>query len=81
MWFDSPLPKAVSDKTGMVFGNVKIGFDIGCVVIALVVSLILFNGEIVGTREGTVLTALLTGVIVNFFVKRISEPVKSILSD
>lgn len=79
--FDSPLPKAVSDKTGMVFGNVKIGFDIGCVVIALVVSLILFNGEIVGTREGTVLTALLTGVIVNFFVKRISEPVKSILSD
>ena len=79
--FDSPLPKAVSDKTGMVFGNVKIGFNIGCVVIALVVSLILFNGEIVGTREGTVLSALLTGVIVNFFVKRISEPVKSILSD
>ena len=65
----------------MVFGNVKIGFDIGCVVIALVVSLILFNGEIVGTRVGTVLTVLLTGVIVNFFVKRISAPVNSILSD
>ncbi len=59
----------------------KIGFDVGCVVIALVVSLVLFNGEIVGTREGTILTALLTGVIVNFFVKRISAPVNSVLAD
>lgn len=73
--------KAVSDKSGMVFGNVKIGFDVGCVVIALVVSWILFNGKIVGTREGTILTALLTGVVVNFFVNRISEPVNSVLAD
>lgn len=73
--------KAISDKSGIIFGNVKIGFDVGCVVIALVISLILFNGRIVGTREGTILTALLTGVIVNFFVKRISAPVNSVLSN
>lgn len=73
--------KAISDKSGMIFGNVKIGFDIGCVVISLIVSLFLFNGKIVGTREGTILTAILTGVIVNFFVKRISVPLNSILSN
>ena len=73
--------KAVSDKTGMVFGNVKIGFDIGCVVLALIISWVLFSGEIVGTREGTILTALLTGVVVNFFVKRISGPVNNVLSN
>lgn len=61
--------KAISDKSGIRFGNVKIGFDIGCVVIALALSWILFNGKIVGTREGTVLTALFTGMIVNFFCK------------
>lgn len=73
--------KAISDKSGMMFGNVKIGFDIGCVVLALVISWVLFNGKIIGTREGTILTALLTGVVVNFFVKRISVPVNSILSN
>lgn len=72
--------KAISDKSGIRFGNVKIGFDIGCVVIALVLSWILFNGKIVGTREGTVLTALFTGMIVNFFVKRISAPVNRVLA-
>ena len=71
--------KAISDKSGMIFGNVKIGFDIGCVVLALVISLFLFNGKIIGTREGTILTALLTGVVVNFFVKRISAPINNVL--
>ena len=73
--------KAISDKSGMMFGNVKIWFDVGCVVLALVISWVLFKGEIVGTREGTILTALLTGAVVNFFVKRISEPVNNILSN
>lgn len=73
--------KAISDKSGMIFGNVKIGFDIGCVVLALILSWVLFDGEIVGTREGTILTALLTGMIVNFFVKRISSPINSVLSN
>lgn len=73
--------KAISDKSGLIFGNVKIGFDVGCVVLALIISWLLFNGKIIGTREGTILTALLTGVVVNFFIKRISEPVNRVLSN
>ena len=73
--------KAISDKSGIRFGNIKTGFDIVCVAVSIVLSLLLFEGRIVGTREGTVLTALLTGLVVNFFVKRISSPVNSVLSD
>lgn len=73
--------KAIADKSGINFGNIKIGFDVGCVVLSVILSLILFNGRIVGTREGTILTALLTGLIVNFFVKRISNPVNAALSN
>lgn len=73
--------KAVSDKSGIRFGNIKIGFDVGCVIFSILLSLFLFDGKIIGTREGTILTALLTGLIVNFFVKRISSPIDNMLSD
>lgn len=59
--------KAVADTFKKNFGNVKIGFDVLCVLISVVLSFILFQGEIVGTREGTILTALFTGVVVKFF--------------
>lgn len=49
--------KAVADVSGKKFGNIKIGFDVCCVVISLALSLIFFDGKNVGTREGTVLTA------------------------
>lgn len=71
--------KAVSDVTKINFGNVKIAFDVFCVVAAVVISMIFFNGKIVGTREGTVITALLTGVVVKFFVKVLSKPTNKIL--
>lgn len=47
--------KAISDTTHKTFGNVKIAFDISCVVIAVLLSLILFDFNIIGTREGTIL--------------------------
>lgn len=71
--------KAVADISGKKFVNIKIGFDVCCVVISLALSFIFFDGKIVGTREGTVLTALLTGVIVNFFVKCLSKPLNKIM--
>lgn len=71
--------KAVADISGKRFGNIKIGFDVCCVIVSLALSLIFFGGKIVGTREGTVLTALLTGVVVNFFVKILSEPLNKII--
>lgn len=59
--------KAISDTFHREFGNVKIVFDVFCVIISLLLSLIFFDFTIVGTREGTVISALLTGVAVKFF--------------
>lgn len=42
------------------FGNIKIGFDVLCVIVSLVLSLIFFHFTIVGTREGTIISVLLT---------------------
>ena len=71
--------KALSDKTGIKFGNVKIRFDVICVVLSVALSLMLFEGSIVGTREGTVLTAVFTGMIVNFFVMRFDKLLNRIM--
>ena len=72
--------KAVSDKLHMNFGNVKIGFDILCVVTALILSLIFFNFKIIGTREGTIISALMTGVTVKFFNKKLAHPLNLVLT-
>lgn len=72
--------KAVSDKTNIKFGNIKIGFDVGCVVVSLICSLIFFNGRIIGTREGTIITAIFTGFVVNFFAARMKKPLDRMLS-
>lgn len=72
--------KAVADRTGKNFGNVKIAFDVCCVAAAVALSLLLFGGRVVGTREGTVATALLTGLVVKFFVRRLSRPLTAVLA-
>ena len=66
--------KAIADKTNLIFENVKIGFDVSCVILAMILSLIFFPVRIVGTREGTIIAALCTGLVVNFLKKRIHEP-------
>ncbi len=72
--------KAVSDKIRKEFGNVKIVFDILNVVLALALSLVFFNFTIVGTREGTIISALLTGGVVKFFSKKLKTPLERILT-
>jgi len=72
--------KAVSDTYGREFGNVKICFDISCVVLSVLLSLLFFNFRIVGTREGTFISAVLTGMTVRFFTRRIREPLDKMLS-
>lgn len=72
--------KAISDTSHLQFGNVKIVFDISCVVIAIVLSLIFFQFHIEGTREGTIIAALLTGVFVKLFSKPLSKPLENILT-
>ncbi|MCI8371866.1 MAG: YitT family protein [Lachnospiraceae bacterium] len=71
--------KAVSDQTKQNFGNIKIAFDIFCVILSVVLSLFFFSGQIIGTREGTVISALLTGVAVKFFVKYTKGPVDKMM--
>ncbi|MBE7056014.1 MAG: YitT family protein [Ruminococcaceae bacterium] len=71
--------KAIADTLNKNFGNVKIVFDICCVVTAVSLSLIFFNGKISGVREGTLIAAILTGLSVKFFVKILNKPIQKIL--
>lgn len=71
--------KALADGIHKSFGNVKIGFDVSCVVLAVLLSMLFFDFSAIGTREGTVLSALLTGIVVKFFQKRLQKPLETLL--
>lgn len=71
--------KAISDTLKQEFGVVKSFVDCLCVLTALILSLIFFDFNIVGIREGTIIVALLTGLFVRFFIKRIKTPVLNML--
>ena len=49
------------------FGKVKVGNDISLVILAAIVA-VLTMGTIEGIREGTLISALLTGIIARFFL-------------
>lgn len=72
--------KAVSDNIHVVFGNVKIAFDVICVAVALILSLAFFDFSVVGTREGTIISALLTGIVVKCFSGKLDEPLNRMLA-
>ena len=59
--------KALVDVLNKDFGNTKIVFDIAWVSFSIVLSLIFFDGHLVGTREGTVIAAVCTGFAAKFF--------------
>jgi len=63
---------AVSRKSGLNFGTVKVLFDVTLVLLAILFSF-LFMGRLEGVREGTVIAALLSGFIIRFF-NRIMKP-------
>lgn len=71
--------KAISDTTRKDFGTLKICFDVSCVAIAIVLSLLFFDFTIQGTREGTIIAALFTGVVIKFFTPRLRAPLERIL--
>lgn len=72
--------KAISDVTHEEFGTIKVVFDISCVLVALILSLLFFEGSIVGTREGTIIAALCTGFVVKFFSRRLTTPLTARLT-
>lgn len=71
--------KTVADKLNKKFGNVKVVVDVSNVALSIVLSLIFFNGAIVGAREGTLITAIFTGMVVKVFSKVLTEPVNKFM--
>ena len=71
--------KAISDTTGKQFGNLKIAFDCTCVVLTILLSLIFFDFTIKGTREGTIIAAIFTGMIVKFFQSKFGDKIEKLL--
>lgn len=65
---------SLANKLGRPFGSLKVIFDVSNVVLALVVALCVFHKPI-GVREGTVISAFLTGVFVNVFHKLL-DPIR-----
>lgn len=74
------LVRIISNTINKNFGNVKIVFDISCVLTSVILSLLFFNFTIVGTREGTFIAAVLTGMVVKFFTKRLKSPLTTMLT-
>ena len=71
--------KALSDTIHKEFGNVKVVFDITCVIVAVLLSFLFFHA-LKGTREGTILAAVCTGFVVKFFNQLLQKPIESYLN-
>ena len=69
----------LSQKLNISFGTIKIVFDVCYVAFSALVSIILFSSEVYGIREGTLIVAALTGVVVKFFVKILKKPLETVL--
>ncbi len=59
---------AIGAKMNKPFGYVKLRFDIACVCIAFIISLVL-SGKIIGIGIGTIISMLLTGNMCSYFKK------------
>ncbi len=71
----------LADAVHKDFGNVKIIFDICCVISSAVLSLFFFDFQPVGIREGTIIAAVCTGLFVKLFIKPLRSPVEKMLND
>ncbi len=63
---------ALSTVTHMEFGKVKVVNDVTMMVIGTIMSFVLMGG-LFGVREGTVLAAVLVGIIIKFIDKSIPK--------
>ena len=73
------LVNVIAEVSGKNVGNVKIAFDITCVVLSLLLVVIFFGFSLQGVREGTIIAAVGTGTAVKFFRKRLKKPLDKIL--
>ena len=58
------------------FGSVKVIFDVSCVALSVILSLLFFDLTVVGTREGTIITACCTGFVVKWMTKNIKKLIR-----
>ena len=72
--------RVLARKLDRNYGNVKIAFDVVNVLLSAGLSALLFGGAVYGVREGTLLAALCTGLVVKFFTKRLEAPLDQLLS-
>lgn len=72
--------KTVSDLTEKNVGSIKIVLDVSCVLASVVLSLLLFDGSIQGTREGTLIAAIGSGLAVKFFKPLLTPRLNRILT-
>ncbi len=71
--------KAIASVTKKDFGNLKIGFDVSCVLLSIIMSLLFLSFTIQGTREGTIFSAVFTGVFIKYFNKLLKNPMERFL--
>jgi len=64
----------VSKSLKMNFGTVKVIFDVSCVALSVILSLIFFDLTVVGVREGTLITACCTGFVIKLMTKKLKDP-------
>ncbi|MDD6879888.1 MAG: DUF6198 family protein, partial [bacterium] len=73
------LAAAISEKSGMKFGNCKTIVDCSMILIALIIQFIFlggfksFSGETVVVREGTIIAAVCVGQVVKLLTKLVGE--------
>ncbi|WP_236024531.1 YczE/YyaS/YitT family protein [Bifidobacterium pluvialisilvae] len=64
------IVRAIAIVTKIRFGTVKVCFDVSLIVLSSVMSFVFF-GRLNGVGVGTVIAAVITGQIVNFFNRRV----------
>lgn len=72
--------RVLANRLKKNYGNVKIAFDVINVLLSAALSMVLFEGAVFGVREGTLIAALCTGLVVKFFTRRLKEPLDKLLS-
>lgn len=72
--------KAISDTYHKDFSNTKILFDVIYVIMSVLLSLIFFDGHILGAREGTIIAAFGAGLLVKVFRPLVEKPLEKYLT-
>lgn len=74
------IVKAISDVTKKEFAHIKVVFDVLWVGLAVIMSLFMFNGKLVGVGVGTLISAFLTGWFVKLWKNILNKPLNKFIN-